>query len=320
VIRWYHLLLGSVGRWTVALTCPACRAKLRLGRVANLLMRFLDFAGLGLGIWGVILLALIVRAGFLGYLRWLIVCLGVAGLLQGLVRMGYVSCRKSLVVQTAGHFPPKSIRLYPFLVCIFLSLTVYAGLGALLGVVLQLGITRWERPQLPSGPDLPVLGRVDPGWKLETLDGQDVSFGSFQGRAVFLNIWATWCLPCVAEVPSIQDLHDALKDEGVAVVLVTQETPEAVRAFVEKKGWHVPIYLARSGVPVALQSDGIPATFLLNRRGEVLYRHIGRADWNTEDCRAFLRRLQQESTGSARRETRLTPDGTRSWPRTSPTS
>jgi thiol-disulfide isomerase/thioredoxin len=160
--------------------------------------------------------------------------------------------------------------------------------------MLQLKMLRLKAPELPTGPNVPVLGRADPGWKLETLDGQEVSFDRFHGTTVFLNIWATWCLPCVAEVPSIHALYDAVKDEGVAVVLVTEEPPEAARRFVAKKGWHVPVYIARAGVPAVFDTGAIPATFLLNRRGEVVYRHTGSADWNTEACRGFLRRLQRE--------------------------
>jgi thiol-disulfide isomerase/thioredoxin len=134
----------------------------------------------------------------------------------------------------------------------------------------------------------PVLGVVDPRWTLESLDGKQLSFGSLAGRVVFVNIWATWCPPCVAEVPSIQDLYDSVKDRGVAVVLVTQEDPEHVRRFVAEKGWNVPVFIARDGIPQVFQCDAIPTTFIVNRRGEVVYQHTGGVDWNTSECREFL--------------------------------
>ncbi len=134
---------------------------------------------------------------------------------------------------------------------------------------------------------------------LETLDAKEVSFGSFQGRTVFLNIWATWCSPCVGEIPSIQKLHDAVNEQGIAVVLVTTEQPEEVHRFVRKKGWHVPVYVARRGLPAIFETHAIPATFFINRRGEVVYQHTGRADWNTDACRSFLRRLQEQMESDA---------------------
>jgi thiol-disulfide isomerase/thioredoxin len=145
-------------------------------------------------------------------------------------------------------------------------------------------------PEFPAPANLPVLGKADPSWRLETLDGKEVSFSSFHGRAVFLNLWATWCPPCVAEVPSIQGLHQSVKGEEVAVVLVTHEPPELVVPFVWKKGWQLPVYVARS-VPEVFQTQAIPATFILNRRGEIVYQHIGSANWDTEECRQFLRGL-----------------------------
>jgi thiol-disulfide isomerase/thioredoxin len=255
---------------------------------------FLYCLAFSVGFTGGIMLAVVEQPGLLMLLLWFALCLGVAGLLQGLIRMGYALCGKPLVVKTPGRLPPKPTRPVLFLGNTVLRLVVFSALFAALVPLLQSWVFRLKPPELPSGPDLPVLGRADPGWELETLDGQRVSFGSFQGRAVLLNVWATWCPPCVAEVPSIQGLYDALKGEGVAVVLVTREPPETVRPFVEKKGWHVPVYTARRGVPAVLHTKAIPATFLLNRRGEVVYRHTGSADWNTDDCRGLLRRLQRE--------------------------
>jgi thiol-disulfide isomerase/thioredoxin len=213
--------------------------------------------------------------------------------LLGLAYLAYVRCGKELVVKAAGHPPKRPSHPLAFLGRTFLTLVIGAATCAALLILLQSWLAR-NAPHFPSGPDLTVLGNTDAGWTLQALDGQEVSFGSLQGRAVFLNIWATWCPPCIAEVPSIQDLHDALKDEGVAVVLITPDPLDEVRPFVEKKAWHVPVYVARRGVPPVFRTETIPATFILNRRGEVVYRHTGRADWNTEECRAFLRRLQRE--------------------------
>jgi thiol-disulfide isomerase/thioredoxin len=256
-------------------------------------MLFLSFAWLWVGLM-VGVLSVVEQPGFLRCLLWIGLWLGGAGLLQGLVRMAAVWSGKRLVLTAAGRPQQTPVGFFAFLVGTLMSLALYSAVLAGLGGLVQSWVLRTEPPPLPSGPNLPVLGLADAGWKLETLDGQEVSFGTFQGRAVFLNVWATWCLPCVAEVPSIQDLYDTVKDEGVAVVLVTEEPLETVRPFVERKRWHVPVYLARRGLPAALQTSAIPATFLINHRGEVIYRHTGRADWNTEDCRTFLRRLQRE--------------------------
>jgi thiol-disulfide isomerase/thioredoxin len=267
---------------------------LRLGQIAQVLIVLLFVEGLVFGLAGGIMFAVVDEPGFLVLFLWVASWLGLAGLLQGLVRMGYVLWGKPLVVKKPGRLPPKPTRPLPFVGGAVLRLAVYSALFTGLVPLLQPWVFRLKPPQLPAGQNLPVLGRIDSGWQLEMLDGRQVSFGSFQGRAVLLNIWATWCPPCVAEVPSIQGLYDSLKNEGVAVVLVTREAPETVRPFVEKKGWHVPVYIARRGMPAVLRTNAIPATFVLNCRGEVVHRHTGSADWNTDDCRGLLRRLQRE--------------------------
>lgn len=189
---------------------------------------------------------------------------------------------------TQGQFAVKRA-----LVRLAVVVALVAGVVLLYGAIHSWAL-RQNTPSFPAAADLPVLGKADPGWKLETLDGHEVTFGSFQGRTVFLNIWATWCPPCIAEIPSIEFLNDSVKDDGVAMVLVSPEPLDEVAAFVKKRGWHVPIYVAREGMPLVFQTANVPTTYIVNRRGEIVFQHIGRADWNTEECREFLRRLQAE--------------------------
>lgn len=294
-LRWYHLLLGTgIGPFSVLLTCPTCRAKLGPGPLLKLMMQVVGVVAL----WGVLFVTLFHAQtdppGFLALFGWLALALALVEVLYGLVRLGYVRCRKELVVQVGGWPRQQSARPVTFLRRTLARLALWAALiSALILLPRLVGPLQWFQPSLPDGPELTVIGKVDPDWKLLTLDGQEVPFSTFQGRAVFLNIWATWCRPCLMEIPSIQDLHDALKDEGVAVILVTQESPDRVRRFVEQREWHVPVYVT-GRLPAVIQTDGIPATFALNRRGEIVYRHVGMADWNTEKCRAVLRRLQRE--------------------------
>jgi thiol-disulfide isomerase/thioredoxin len=180
------------------------------------------------------------------------------------------------------------IRLFGGVMLAVCAMAVLFIMLARLGV---LGFGGLGEPDLPTGKDPAVLGNVDRHWKLETLEGQERTFGSFAGRVVFVNVWATWCPPCVAEVPSIQDLHDAVKDQGVEFVMVTIEPPDDVLRFVAAKGWHVPVYVARGNMPDVFQCTAIPTTFVVNRRGEVVFRHTGAADWNTAAFRDFLRGL-----------------------------
>jgi thiol-disulfide isomerase/thioredoxin len=135
------------------------------------------------------------------------------------------------------------------------------------------------------------IGRLPGGWMLMDLDGKQVQAGDFLGKVVFLNHWATWCGPCVAEMPSINALHESLRGSDVAFIIVTREQPGVVKSFVKAKNWSLPIYIALEPLPPVLRTDGIPATFVINRKGEVVFRAVGGEDWNDDEFRAFLKKL-----------------------------
>lgn len=137
------------------------------------------------------------------------------------------------------------------------------------------------------------FGVADYNWQLTTLDGRSVSFAEFRNKVVFLNVWATWCGPCVAEMPSIQRLHDAVSQDGIALVLVSEEDAADVSEFVSGGGYTFPVYLSKA-LPQVFESEGIPATFVVNREGRVVLSHLGAAAWDDAACLGFLRALHQE--------------------------
>jgi len=134
------------------------------------------------------------------------------------------------------------------------------------------------------------FGMADYSWQLTALDGRELSFSEFQGKVVFLNVWATWCGPCVAEMPAIQRLHNAVSTEGIALVLVSDEDAADVKRFVEKRGYTFPVFLSRK-LPEVFESGVIPATFVVSRQGQVVLSHTGAAEWDSAACRSFLRAL-----------------------------
>lgn len=145
---------------------------------------------------------------------------------------------------------------------------------------------------MPAGPEVKTQGKADASWVLRTLDNQEVRLADFEGRVVFLNVWATWCRPCLVEMPGIQNLYEEFKGEGVVFLLVTTESPDHVRRFVTRQKWQLPVYTAPDDVPEVFASESIPTTFILNRRGEIVFKHVGAARWDTDECRRFLRGLR----------------------------
>jgi len=124
-------------------------------------------------------------------------------------------------------------------------------------------------------------------WQLVNFEGQKTSFQELGNKPVFLNIWATWCPPCVAELPGILDLYEEFGDR-VHFILVSNENPNHVHDFLINHEYnHSPFYLSAS-VPQDFSSNSIPATFIIDADGRVRVNKKGAARWNSDTTRDLL--------------------------------
>jgi thiol-disulfide isomerase/thioredoxin len=143
-------------------------------------------------------------------------------------------------------------------------------------------------PGFPDPANPRVLGQADPDWRVRGLDGTTYRFADFNDRVVFVNLWATWCGPCIQEMPSIARLYESLGEDRVAFLIVSDEDEGTVRKFVERRQYPFPVYVQHSRPPRVFHSRGIPATFVVDRQGRVVFRHLGPADWSTRETQDFL--------------------------------
>lgn len=137
--------------------------------------------------------------------------------------------------------------------------------------------------------DRKAISKQDYNWVFETMDGKEINMQEYIGKSVFLNQWATWCPPCVAEMPSIQKLYDKVKDnENVKFVIITNEKRETVKAFMQKRGFSFPVVLARSKTPEVFKSESIPVSFVISPKGEILIKEYGSKKWHSEETVQIL--------------------------------
>ena len=139
----------------------------------------------------------------------------------------------------------------------------------------------------PSFPEQITPPRT---WRVRDLAGHEADLGDFPQKVLFVNRWATWCAPCVVEMPGIEKLAERFADGDVAFLIVSDEAPDTVISFVAEKRWRLPVYTACETPPM-FQTDVIPATFVLDHARRIVFKHIGIARWDDETSLAFIDNL-----------------------------
>lgn len=136
-------------------------------------------------------------------------------------------------------------------------------------------------------------GNPAPEFTLPDLTGQQVSLHNYRGKVVFLNFWATWCIPCREEMPAMERLHQAFQAQGLAILAVDlKETPDKVKAFFEQHRLSFPALLDESGAVFRdYQVMGLPTTYLISREGTLLARGVGGRDWTRAEGKDLIRGL-----------------------------
>lgn len=143
----------------------------------------------------------------------------------------------------------------------------------------------------PSVEDVGNQKKITP-FEYEVLDlnGESKSIAIGQGKVTFLSYWATWCPPCIAELPGIQALYNDYGDQ-VNFILLTQENSEKVQGFMSKKEYDFPVYISRMQTPDVLQEKSIPTNYVIDAQGSIIIKETGAADWNSNKVRKVLDNL-----------------------------
>jgi peroxiredoxin len=136
-----------------------------------------------------------------------------------------------------------------------------------------------------------------PEFILKNLSGEIVKLEQFRGDYILLNFWATWCPPCVKEMPSMERLQQKFKDKGIRVVAISlDKEPQAkVAAFVARLNLSFPILLDPDGiVSDPYGANALPSTFILNPDGRVIAAAKGERDWYGEEAISYFDELLEQ--------------------------
>nr|WP_256437885.1 TlpA disulfide reductase family protein [Aquimarina sp. U1-2] len=147
-------------------------------------------------------------------------------------------------------------------------------------------------PELVDKENVEQVGSYD--WKLHGVNVASMNFSTAKGKVVLLNYWATWCPPCIAEMPSLQKLYNEYKDKVVFVFLTEDDDPE-LEKFMNSKNYNFPIYRSLSPHPNPFEHKPMPGTYLLDKKGNIVIHKRGAADWDTKKVKNTINKLISEN-------------------------
>lgn len=129
----------------------------------------------------------------------------------------------------------------------------------------------------PLDRNVPAVGQPAPDFALRDVNGNVVRLSDLRGKVVWVNFWATWCVPCKQELPDIQAVYDEKKAQGLEVLEVnTQESPDLALPYFEERSLTVPLLLdTRGGVYEQYKLTGLPDSFFIDRDGKVAALYFG---------------------------------------------
>jgi thiol-disulfide isomerase/thioredoxin len=148
-------------------------------------------------------------------------------------------------------------------------------------------------------PDIPQVksnGQYQPApsVQLQTSDGKTINLQDQKGKVVFINFWATWCPPCLAELPTINALYEKVKgnpDVVFVTVDIDGDLPKSTK-FLQAKDYGFPVYAATGAEK--LYNEGIPTTLVIDKKGGIVFSHFNRANYNSDQFEKFIDDLAKQ--------------------------
>jgi thiol-disulfide isomerase/thioredoxin len=178
---------------------------------------------------------------------------------------------------------PKKSTIQNIVFTLFMALLLFSPLGTF--VKIQINRLIAFSPKTIAVTDQKMLSSYQ--WQLVDASGKSVTLEEYKGKIIFINFWATWCPPCIAEMPSMQKLYADYQDK-IVFLFVTTDSFERANTFLVKENLTLPVYQSITNPPLEMESSTIPATYLIDKQGNVIVAKIGTANWNSDSFREKL--------------------------------
>lgn len=134
--------------------------------------------------------------------------------------------------------------------------------------------------------------KADFSMTLKNSKGETVSLEDYKGKVIFINLWATWCPPCIAEMPSIEAMYNDIDLDKIEVLMVSFDRSfQKAIDYKERNNFSFDVYELDGPIPAMYNTRSIPTTYIIDAEGNLAFRHTGTADYNRQDFKEFLKTL-----------------------------
>lgn len=137
---------------------------------------------------------------------------------------------------------------------------------------------------------------LDYQFTIKDLEDKKYSFDQFKGKVIFLNLWATWCGPCRAEMADIQKLYSKISSERIVFVMLSIDKDldkGKVVNYLKSRKFTFPAYMPSGFLPSQLRVPAIPTTFIISKEGKIVRKEVGAMNYDTPKFKKFLEELSR---------------------------
>ena len=179
-----------------------------------------------------------------------------------------------------------------FVVFILIVLFVPSAKAMMIRGLMEIGLFKPDTTAKPRAL-LPADGLA--GIRFKNASGTVLDLGDLKGKVVFLNFWATWCPPCLAEMPAVNKLYKQFKDDKEVVFILADADSDFGKAqkYMDRKGYQLPVFAVASSIPESLFSGALPTTIVFDKEGRVSYHESGAADYANAKFIEFIKKLKE---------------------------
>lgn len=140
------------------------------------------------------------------------------------------------------------------------------------------------------------LNQANLNFTIQNLKGKEVKVNQFKGKVIFINFWATWCPPCVEEMPGIVTLKNKFKNNTDVIFLLIEMdgNKDRILEFLNKINYKLPTFIAKSDIPKSLYNGTLPTTVIIDRNGKIAFKTIKKANYKDPKIENLIKNLSKK--------------------------